>query len=83
MKATALDRMRRDIAAATHIPYTSHVSPHVIATRFGHYVQTFRMVGASFDAADPGTLNNWHERLNILWRNLASPAGGAMGAPGA
>ena len=29
--------------------------------------------GASFECADDETLNTWHERLNVLWRNIASP----------
>ena len=42
-------------------------------TRFGDYVQVFRLRGASFECADDETLNTWHERLNVLWRNIASP----------
>ena len=41
--------------------------------RCGDYVQVFRLGGASFESADDEQLNNWHERLNVLWRNLASP----------
>ena len=40
-------------------------------TRQGDYVQTFRLSGASFETADDEQLNNWHERLNVLWRNIA------------
>jgi type IV secretion system protein VirB4 len=29
--------------------------------------------GASFESADDETLNNWHERLNVTWRNIATP----------
>jgi len=35
-------------------------------------VQTFRLTGASFESVDDEVLNNWHERLNVLWRNIAS-----------
>jgi len=45
----------------------------VIVTTSGEYVQTFRLGGASFESADDETLNNWHERLNVTWRNIASP----------
>jgi type IV secretion system protein VirB4 len=55
------------------VPYTAHVSEHVVRTRHGHYVQSFRLGGISFESADDEQLNNWHERLNILWRNIASP----------
>ena len=65
--------LRREPQAAEHIPYTAHVSPAVIATEYGDYVQIFRLAGASFESADDEQLNTWHERLNVLWRNLASP----------
>jgi type IV secretion system protein VirB4 len=66
--------LRRERQAAEHIPYTSHVSEKVVKTGFGDYVQAFRLGGASFESADDEQLNSWHERLNVLWRNLASPS---------
>jgi type IV secretion system protein VirB4 len=66
--------LRRERQAAEHIPYTAHVSEYVIKTRFGDYVQGFRLGGASFESADDEQLNTWHERLNVLWRNLATPS---------
>ncbi|HVZ31540.1 MAG TPA: hypothetical protein VG963_03895, partial [Polyangiaceae bacterium] len=65
--------LRREPQAAERIPYTAHVSPSVIATEHGDYVQVFRLAGASFESADDEQLNTWHERLNVLWRNIASP----------
>ena len=70
MRAAAI---RREMPASRHIPYTAHVAPEVIVTRQGGYLQTFRLSGASFESADDETLNNWHERLNVTWRNIASP----------
>lgn len=35
-------------------------------------MQAFRLGGASFESVDDEALNNWHERLNVLWRNIAS-----------
>ena len=64
---------RRESPAAKHIPYTAQVSAHVVRTENGEFIQTFRIGGASFESADDAELNNWHERLNITWRNLASP----------
>jgi type IV secretion system protein VirB4 len=64
---------RREALAASRIPYLAHVAPHIIKTQFGDYVQAFRLSGASFECADDDTLNAWHERLNVLWRNVASP----------
>jgi len=59
--------------AAERIPYTAHVSDSIVATSLGDYVQVFRLSGASFESADDEQLNTWHERLNVLWRNVASP----------
>ena len=65
--------LRRELSAAQRIPYAAHVSPHIVKTAFGDYVQVLRIGGASFECADDETLNTWHERLNVLWRNIASP----------
>jgi type IV secretion system protein VirB4 len=66
-------QLRREASPAERIPYLAHVSPHLVKTRFGDYVQVFHLAGASFECADDETLNTWHERLNVLWRNIASP----------
>jgi len=64
---------RREMSAVERIPYVAHVSPMLVKTSLGDYVQVMRLGGASFECADDETLNNWHERLNVLWRNIASP----------
>ncbi|HEV2703990.1 MAG TPA: VirB4 family type IV secretion/conjugal transfer ATPase, partial [Steroidobacteraceae bacterium] len=66
-------RIRRERHTSTQVPYLSHVSENVISTRAGEYVQVFRLGGLGFETADDARLNNWHERLNVLWRNVASP----------
>ena len=65
--------LRRECTPAERIPYLAHVSPQIVKTSLGDYVQVFRLGGVSFECADDETLNNWHERLNVLWRNVASP----------
>ena len=65
--------LARERTAAEHIPYTAHVADRVVKTARGDYLQAFRLGGASFESADDEQLNSWHERLNVLWRNLASP----------
>jgi type IV secretion system protein VirB4 len=64
--------MNREIFGAMNIPYTAHIHEHVVRTKSGDYVQGFRLAGASFQSADDADINNWHERLNILLRNIAS-----------
>src|SRR5580704_9725931 len=64
--------IRREFMASDRIPYTAHVAPTVVRTAFGDYLQVFRLGGASFESNDDQELNNWHERLNVLWRNVGS-----------
>src|SRR4030095_3967002 len=65
--------LRREVGAASMIPLVAHVDEHVARTRAGDYVQTLRLSGASFESADDEDINSWHERLNVLLRNIASP----------
>ena len=65
--------VRREAATVSRIPYIAHVSPNIVKTIYGDYVQVLRLSGASFECADDETLNTWHARLNVLWRNIASP----------
>jgi type IV secretion system protein VirB4 len=65
--------LHREIPAAERIPYVAHVAPSIVRTAFGDYIQAFRLGGASFESSDDDQLNNWHERLNVLWRNVAGP----------
>ena len=65
--------IRREQAVASHIPYSAHVAEGILKTSAGDFIQAFRLGGASFESADDDQLNNWHERLNVTWRNIASP----------
>jgi type IV secretion system protein VirB4 len=65
--------LRRERNAAAMIPLTTHVDEHVARTQAGDFVQTLRLAGTSFETADDEHINGWHERLCVLWRNLASP----------
>ena len=65
--------MRHELTVDRHIPYTAHVAPEIVRTAFGDYLQVFRLGGASFESADIDQLNIWHEKLNVLWRNVAAP----------
>jgi type IV secretion system protein VirB4 len=64
----------RELIAADSIPYTVQLSETVVRTSLLDYVQVFRLGGVGFEAADDQQLNGWHERLNILWRNIADPS---------
>src|ERR1700734_1357719 len=73
MNLRSATRIRREAQLARHVPYLAHVSENIISTRAGDYLQVFRLGGVGFETADHAKLNTWHERLNVLWRNLASP----------
>jgi len=73
LRAKRTVALRRELAAAERIPYVAHVADSVVKTRDGAYLQALRLGGAGFECADDVELNAWHERLNVLWRNLASP----------
>ena len=65
--------LARELGMRQHIPYSVHVAPGVIRTRNGDYLQVLRLGGQSFESADAEQINGWHERLNVLWRNVAEP----------
>jgi type IV secretion system protein VirB4 len=65
--------LQMELSASARIPYSAHVSPTVVRTTAGDYVQAFRVTGASYECADDVTINLWHERLNIAYRSIASP----------
>lgn len=68
-----MSALRREPSAAERIPCVAHVAPTVVKTTFGDYLQVIRLGGASFQSADDDRINTWHELLNVLWRNIASP----------
>jgi type IV secretion system protein VirB4 len=73
LKRNRMSALRREPVAAGRIPCTAHVAPNVVKTSFGDYLQVLRLGGASFESADQDSVNTWHELLNVLWRNIASP----------
>jgi type IV secretion system protein VirB4 len=73
LSASRSAAMRRELMVQRYIPYTAHVAPEVVRTALGDYLQVFRLGGASFESADIEQLNVWHEKLNVLWRNVAGP----------
>ena len=73
MSAVLMSRARRELVAARHVPYTALVAPEVLRTGQGDYVQALRLGGLAFESADDESVSAWHERLNALWRNVASP----------
>ena len=63
---------RRELDPTRTLPYARHVDDQVIALDGGALMLMLRLEGASFETADLRDLNDWHDRLNGAWRNLAS-----------
>jgi len=58
---------------STFIPYGNHVTGNVVKLVTGDYIQTIRVQGAAHESADIQNINIWHEQLNNMMRNIASP----------
>jgi type IV secretion system protein VirB4 len=69
---SAATALKREIETRATLPYARHVTPEVVALDTGALMMSFRLEGASFETADVRDLNDWHNKLNGAWRNLAS-----------
>ncbi|MGF6479565.1 VirB4 family type IV secretion/conjugal transfer ATPase [Paraburkholderia sp. JPY419] len=61
----------REVPLAGYIPYSTHVSDHIIKTREGDYLQVWKIAGIAFEAADPADILARHDGLNQFVRGLA------------
>ena len=68
--STAVDAEEQ---TASFIPYSSHVTRNAIKLTSGDYVQIIRLQGAAHESADIRDINVWHDQLNGMMRNIASP----------
>jgi type IV secretion system protein VirB4 len=53
------------------IPYARHVTDSIIALDNGEYMAMFELGGLAFETADTSSINDWHEKLNGMWRTVA------------
>ena len=60
----------REVASADTIPYSTHVTDHVIKTREGDYLRIWKLAGIAFEAADPADILVRHDGFNQLVRGL-------------
>lgn len=65
--------MKREVTANKFIPYGVHISDSVISTKTGDYICIYKLSGAAFETSDDYQLNNYHNRLNNLYRNIGTP----------
>ena len=67
------DAFRNEEPTSNYIPYSGHVTRSAVKLHSGDYVAVIRMQGAAHESADVGDINSWHDQLNGLMRNIASP----------
>lgn len=61
---------RNEDSPARFIPYARHVNEQMIALDNGNIMVTFELDGRAFETSDARDLNDWHTKLNGVWRNL-------------
>jgi len=67
------EALKTEETTAAFIPYSSHVTQHIVQLANGDYIATIRMQGAAHESADAQDINSWHDQLNGFMRNIASP----------
>ena len=55
-----------------YVPYRHHVANDVVRTDDRSLLAVFRVGGRHAETADPIDVDAWHNRLNVLMRNIAS-----------
>lgn len=65
MKATVAESM-----PTRYLPYARHLRDDVIVLDSNSLMVMFELEGRPFETSDTRELNDWHEKLNGVWRNL-------------
>lgn len=64
--------LRSELEASSFIPYSSHVTENTVKLVSGDFMQIIKLQGAAHESADVEDINNWHQQLNGMMRNIAS-----------
>lgn len=62
-----------DTPLADYVPFSSHVSEHVLKTRSGEYLITWAVEGLPFVGRDPADIDHRHLTFNRLLQSLRAP----------
>jgi type IV secretion system protein VirB4 len=65
--------LKAEVLMSSFIPYASHVTENTVRLKNGELLQIMRLQGAAHESADIEDINAWHDQLNGLIRNIASP----------
>lgn len=72
-KVKDIRTINNELPVSVNIPFSSHVAKDTIKNHSGDYLRVFRVDGIAHESADEDNINTWHEQLNMLYRNIASP----------
>lgn len=61
---------RKEQTPAKFLPYARHVNEHMVMLDTGDLMLTLELTARAFETADIRDLNDWHTKLNNLYRNL-------------
>ena len=68
--AVPLKVARRETTPAKFLPYARHINDDMVVLDSGDIMLTFELQGRAFETADVRDLNDWHTKLNGMFRNL-------------
>lgn len=63
-------QFRKEPSTAQYIPYSEHVTDHIISTTDGRYLTVLKISGRVHETASNAELLNWHRDLNQLLKNI-------------
>ena len=69
-QAVPLKVAQREATPAKFLPYARHISDDMVVLDSGDIMLTFELQGRAFETADVRDLNDWHTKLNGMFRNL-------------
>ena len=68
--AVPLKVAQREVTPAKFLPYARHINDDMVVLDSGDIMLTFELQGRAFETADVRDLNDWHTKLNGMFRNL-------------
>ncbi|GHH19880.1 transporter [Sphingomonas glacialis] len=68
--AVPLKVAQREVTPAKFLPYARHINEDMVVLDSGDIMLTFELQGRAFETADVRDLNDWHTKLNGMFRNL-------------
>ncbi len=71
-RGMALSVLPHEVGMAEYIPYSHHVTPHIVATRNADYLTIWKLSGRSHQCADIEDVFQWTRDLNNFLRGVGT-----------